>query len=578
MDNNAGVAAARTEEELVIYEPAGKTQVRPITGRVSLGRAAANDLSYPEDSGLSRQHLVIERVGPDLVLRDLGSKNGTELNSQRVSGAAVLHPGDRIKAGRLTIEYRSADLKSNRTVLFVESQATTASGGTIIATNLDAVLGRKTSKGSSRPVDALIRAGQELAAHRPLSELFSLILDLSIQAVQASRGVLLTMNGGELEVQAATGENFQISSRVRDRVLHEKASLLVVDALSDSDFAERKSIVQQSVRSIIAVPLQTREAVIGLLYVDLTNVARFFTPDDLNLLTVMANIAAIRIEHAHLIEVEAAERIHSRELLQAAEIQRGLLPRAAPEAPGLELAGYNLPCQTVGGDYFDYLPYGEGKLALLVGDVAGKGMPAALLMASLQAHAQALTESGGEVRNVIAKLNKAVTSRSPGNRFVTFFLAVFDPAASTLTYSNAGHNPPILMRADGSIERLEEGGMVLGIFAGASFEQKTTRFDEGDVLILYSDGVVEACPAGADDQFGEDRLVRIVGEGSELTLSGRIERVMDELRAWSGDGSFADDVTIMLARRRSGDTASETVSLRRPPSEIGSADSPESAP
>jgi serine phosphatase RsbU (regulator of sigma subunit) len=282
----------------------------------------------------------------------------------------------------------------------------------------------------------------------------------------------------------------------------------------------------------------------------------------LNLLTVMANIAAIRIEHAHLIEVEAAERIHSRELSQAAEIQRGLLPRSAPVVPGLELAGFNLPCRTVGGDYFDYLPYGEDKLALLVGDVAGKGMPAALLMASLQAHAQALTENGGEVRHVIAKLNKAVTSRSPGNRFVTFFLAVFDPVASTLTYSNAGHNPPMLIRANGSIERLEEGGIVLGIFGAASYLQKTTPFDPGDILILYSDGVVEACPADADEEFGEERLVRIVGENLALPLPRLIGSVMEALKTWSGDGSYADDVTIMLARRSAGEEPSiATVAL-----------------
>jgi serine phosphatase RsbU (regulator of sigma subunit) len=276
----------------------------------------------------------------------------------------------------------------------------------------------------------------------------------------------------------------------------------------------------------------------------------------------MANIAAIRIEHAHLIEVEAAERIHSRDLAQAADIQRGLLPRIAPVVTGLELAGYNLPCRTVGGDYFDYLPYGEGQLALAVGDVAGKVMPAALLMASLQAHAQALTENGGEVRNVVAKLNKAILSRSPGNRFITFFLAVFDPGTSTLTYCNAGHNPPMLIRADGSIERLEKGGLVLGIFAGATFEQGTTRFDIGDTLILYSDGVVEACPADTEDEFGEERLVRIVANSCAMDLQRVIERVMEELRTWSGDGSYADDVTIMLARRcAAADQSTRTLSF-----------------
>jgi serine phosphatase RsbU (regulator of sigma subunit) len=343
--------------------------------------------------------------------------------------------------------------------------------------------------------------------------------------------------------------------------MKEKASLLVVDALADSNFAERKSIVQQSVRSIIAVPLQTREAVIGLLYVDLTNLARFFTPDDLNLLTVMANIAAIRIEHAHLIEVEAAGRIHARELSQAGEIQRGLLPREAPVVAGLELAGYNLPCRGVGGDYFDYLPFGDGKMALLVGDVAGKGMPAALLMASLQAHTQALTESGGELRHVVAKLNKAVTSRSPGNRFVTFFMAAFDPATSSLTYCNAGHNPPIMIRANGAVERLEVGGMVLGIFAAAPYQEKTIPFDMGDLLILYSDGVVEACPANRDEEFGEERLINIVRSCSALPLPRVIERVMDAMRTWSIDGSYADDVTLVLARRSGAEPFCETVSL-----------------
>jgi serine phosphatase RsbU (regulator of sigma subunit) len=556
MTHETAAAAARSNEQLYVFEPTGGTLVIPFTqGRVSLGRAAGNDLSYPEDSGLSRQHLVIEWVGGDVVLRDLGSKNGTELNSARVTGSTVLQPGDRVRAGRVVIEYRKGDPAPCRKVEFVDSETASVSSGTVIATNLEAALEAPsknlpaTAFSGPRPVDALIRAGQELAAHRPLSELFSLILDLSIQAVQASRGVLLTVADGELTVQAATGEDFQISSGVRDRVINEKASVLVVDALSDSDFAERKSIVTQSVRSIIAVPLQTRAAVIGLLYVDLTNMARFFTHDDLNLLTVMANIAAIRIEHAHLIEVEAAERIHSRELSQAAEIQRGLLPRAAPAAPGLELAGYNLPCNTVGGDYFDYLPYGEDQLALLVGDVAGKGMPAALLMASLQAHAQALTEHGGELGHLIGKLNRAVTSRSPGNRFVTFFMAVFDPVRSTLTYCNAGHNPPMLIRRNGAVERLEGGGIVLGVFAGAAFEQFTTGFDPGDTLILYSDGVVEACPLNAEDEFGEERLCRIVAGSGSLALPGVIERVMEEMRVWSGTGSYADDVTLVLARR-----------------------------
>jgi serine phosphatase RsbU (regulator of sigma subunit) len=337
---------------------------------------------------------------------------------------------------------------------------------------------------------------------------------------------------------------------VRDRVLEEKSSLLVVDALSDSDFSDRKSIVLQGVRSMIAAPLETGGEVIGLLYVDLTNPTRCFTRDDLNLLTVMANIAAIRIRHAQLIEIEAAQRIHSRELAQAAEIQRALLPPSAPKVPGIELAGFNLPCHTVGGDYFDYLPYGEGRLALVVGDVAGKGMPAALLMASLQAHALALTEAGGDdLALLMSRLNRNVKQRTPGNRFITLFMAVFDGAAGTLTYCNAGHNPALLLRAGGEIARLEEGGLALGMFAGLPYSSRTVAFEPGDTLILYSDGVVEACAPGSEDEFGEQGLIASVRRGGADTVDRLIERVMDDLRGWSGDGTFADDVTIMLARR-----------------------------
>ena len=165
----------------------------------------------------------------------------------------------------------------------------------------------------------------------PLAELFKLIMNLSVEAVGATRGVLMTLEGNELVVQAALGEGFRISNTVRDRVIKEKTSLLVRDARLDEAFAERMSIVQQQIRSMLAVPLQTDDRVIGLIYLDSPHFIHEFTKDDLSLLTVMANVAAIRIEHTRLAEVEQAERIHAKELEQAAEIQRGLLPVQAPQ-------------------------------------------------------------------------------------------------------------------------------------------------------------------------------------------------------------------------------------------------------
>ena len=160
-------------------------------------------------------------------------------------------------------------------------------------------------------------------------------------------------------------------------------SVLVRDTQLDDAFKQRQSIVGQRVRTFMAVPLQTKDRIIGLIYVDSPSLTRVFTKDDLNLLTVMANIAAIRIEHARLAEIENQERLMAHELEQAAEIQRRFLPAQAPEVPGLDLAGHNAPCRTVGGDYFDFFPYPNGRVAMVLGDVSGKGMPASLLMMQL---------------------------------------------------------------------------------------------------------------------------------------------------------------------------------------------------
>src|SRR5439155_1245219 len=175
------------------------------------------------------------------------------------------------------------------------------------------------------------------------------MLDLAIQAVSAQRGVLMLLEGDQLVAKAHKGEGFRISTMVRDKAVNEKSSILVRDAQLDDAFKGRMSIVEQKVHTMMAVPLQTKERIIGLIYVDSPFILREFTKDDLSLLTLMANVAAFRIENTRLIEVEQGERIMKRDLSQAADIQRGMLPETAPNVPGVDLAGYNVPCRTVGG-------------------------------------------------------------------------------------------------------------------------------------------------------------------------------------------------------------------------------------
>ncbi len=545
--------------ELLITRPDGAARRVPLECQpVTVGRSSASDLCYPDDAGLSRRHLVVEPEADGWVARDLGSKNGTLINGARLTDGHHLSPGDRITAGHLVLEF-SSTTSSPETVIFVEGPPSESPASSTLVTSLEGVLGAQAGHPDGEaappaiegaaPMRALIRAGRELAGHRPLAELFEVIMDLSLEAVTASRGVLMTLECGDLVVRAARGEGFRISTAVRDKVLSERASLLVRDAQLEADFRERQSIVEQRVRSMIAVPLQTNDRVIGLIYVDAPNYVRDFSRDDLNLLTVMANVAAIRLEHARLAEIEQAERILERDLEQAAEIQRRLLPESAPIVPGADLAGFNTPCRTVGGDYFDFLPYPDGRVAVVVGDVAGKGMPAALLMSCLQARVQALAEEPVTVAGLVTRLNRSIAARCPSNKFITFFAAVLDPESGELAFCNAGHNPPLVVRRDGTFEKLEGGGIVLGILPSAVYAEKRRHLGSGDVLVLYSDGVTEATPAGSEDEFGEDRLAEVVAAHRGGTAKAILEAIRQAVTGWMAGAPAADDITLLVAKR-----------------------------
>jgi len=298
----------------------------------------------------------------------------------------------------------------------------------------------------------------------------------------------------------------------------------------------------------MAAPLQTKDRVIGLIYVDSPSLTRVFTEDDLKLLTVMANTAAIRIEHARLAEVEHQERLMERELQQAAEIQRRFLPSEAPEVPGLDLAGHNAPCRTVGGDYFDFFPYSNGRVGLVLGDVSGKGMPASLLMTSLQARVQVLIEEPENLGTVLSRLNRLTATNCPSNRFITFFMCVVDGATGEVVFANAGHNPPLIVRSSGSVEWLDAGGCVLGILPMMKYDESRTRLDPGDVLVIFSDGVTDAINPQEDD-FGEARLAACVSAHRTESSASIMDAVNRAIAEWSAGTPLPDDLTLLVARR-----------------------------
>jgi phosphoserine phosphatase RsbU/P len=549
--------------DIVIFGPEGESKTVPLEkAAMSLGRSSDNDLSYPNDPWLSRYHLCFEQQGSAWCVRDCDSRNGTIVNAMQLKEPHSLRPGDRIYAGHLTIEVRVDPTDPVRSIVsFVQpSQDVYEQKGTVV-TNLEKVLGQtkafhksryeEITLATTRVVRALIRAGQELASHRPLDKLFDVILDLALTAVEASRGVILTLEKeGELNLRASKGDNFTISTLVRDRVLREKCSLMISDAQLDEAFREQKSILIHKVRSVMAVPLQAGDRVIGLIYVDTGNLLRPFSQEDLDLLTVMANVAAIRIEQARLIEVEQSEKLMESELASASEIQRGLLPTEDPNYDGYEIAGLNLPCQTVGGDYYDYLPYQDGRLAIVVGDVAGKGLSASLVMSSLQARVHMLAESSPDPANALTVLNRNVAKRCPPGRFITFFYGVLDPITGRLQYANAGHNHPLLIRADRSFAELAGHSMVMGLLPDVRYQTYEITLQPGDMLALFSDGVTEARKPDMVEEFGDQRLAGFLASHLDQSAQKIIDELVSYVRNWSGNGSFADDFTTVIVKRK----------------------------
>jgi sigma-B regulation protein RsbU (phosphoserine phosphatase) len=543
--------------ELLISGPEDSSKtVELAEDNLSLGRSADNDLPYPQDPWLSRYHLRFERQNGDWFVKDCASRNGTTVNNTSLKQRYRLRKGDRIYAGHLTIEVRESPRAPAQPVVSFVAQDERKTTGETIVTSLDEVLSKTANATESdstlttnRVVRALIRAGQELAVHRPLMEVFGAILEFSLSAISAKRGVILTLEqNGELAVRASKGEGFSISTAVRDSVLRDKCSLMIRDAQVDDVFRRQKSIVLHSVRSMMAVPLQTGDRVIGLIYVDNGAVIHPFSQEDLDLLTVMANVAAIRIEHARLALIEQMEQLMESELAQASEIQRSLLPAEAPVSKEYELAGHNVPCRTVGGDYYDFLPYPDGRLGLVIGDVSGKGLPAALMMSSLQARVQMLIETQPDPASAVGVLNRNIAARCPLGRFITFFYGLLDPATGLLSYSNAGHNYPLVIRADGSVERLSGGGIIMGLLPTAPYELKHIQLNPGDLLALYSDGVTEAAN-DRDHEFGEHGLIDFLLAHRSAPCAEIANGLVQHVRNWSAAPSFADDFTIVLARR-----------------------------
>ncbi|HKO43963.1 MAG TPA: SpoIIE family protein phosphatase [Pyrinomonadaceae bacterium] len=542
--------------------------------RITLGRSARNDLCIP-DPFASRVHAEVRREGEEYFLQDLGSANGTLYNGGTVEGTVPLTPGGRIQIGETEIVFDDGSYHSSMGATMITDNSSTslpeatialASGDRTTSGLLEAIEGARTKPEQSvaarvaREGDLLAlisKVGITLLASSTLNETLEQIVSLVFEAVPADRCLLMMRDGENEEMRVAVarlrdrvGEvgEIRVSRNVMDEVVMRGNSVLTSDAQHDPRFASG-TMVLQGVRSVLAVPLGVSDKVFGIIYADSPIAEGRFTEDHLKLLTTLASVAAIRVENAKLVEARFQQERLERELQLASEIQQRFQPAAPPQVAGYELQGISFPCYEIGGDYYDFIRRADGRLVIALGDVSGKGTAAALLMSSLHAAIHAQTGSHDTLVDTVTAVNKYLAENIPPNRFVTLFFAELDPESGALSFLNAGHNPPLIVHAAGTVEQLSSGGLPLGIKGDAEYREGRTHLKHGDVLVIYSDGVTEAAsPSG--EEFGPTRLYEVVSRNVDASAAGIRDRIESALTKFSQGTQAADDITLVIVKRQ----------------------------
>ena len=519
------------------------------TNQVSIGRASECTLPI-KDRYLSRRHAEIVPDGTGWILKDLGSANGTYLNGARVDGEVPLAPGDRIRMGDTEILFDTPESSTDR-ILAIADTAERPSIA-IPITDID----RLPEATDVARLHTLNTLAKDLIEDRPMNELFGFIVDRVLEHLKASRAALALLNEdgrsfSHVEVRRADADDdteLTISNTLLATIVEEKKALAFLDVNADEKLSMAHSIVMQGIRSIIAAPLTIGDAVVGMLYVDYLITQRSITADDVRLLAQVARFAAIKLETTRLREQAIQKRIMDEELRTAASIQRRLLPPAPHGIAGYSFAGTNQPCRTVSGDYYDFAVRPHGKVYFVIGDVSGKGVTAGLMMAGLQVAFRIFSKLDPDPATFVTQLNGALREILPRSKFVSLFLGRLDTNTGEIEFVNAGHTPPLWIRADGARE-ITEGDLLLGVITMAEYVNRRIRLHPGESLILFTDGVSEARNA-EDVELGSVKLARellpMYGADAETAAHAVTNTVL--AHAGSTD-ALDDDVTIVVVAR-----------------------------
>jgi len=305
-------------------------------------------------------------------------------------------------------------------------------------------------------------------------------------------------------------------------------------------------MVLPTLRGSASFPLKAKDAVVGVLNVE-SDKPDVYKTHELELMNAFAGLAAVTVERAKLHRQMLSARRLEHELAIARRIQKTFLPPGNPKIDGFDIAGLNIPSAEVGGDYYDFIPIVENQYGIAIGDVSGNGIPASLIMAAFRASLKAEIRNNFAIRAILNKVNNLLFESVERDRYVTAAYGVLDSKNKIFTFSNAGHNHPILFRNTGELQYLKEGGMALGIFANSSYEENSVFLKSGDIMLFYTDGVTEIKDEN-EIEFGEQRLIDAVKTSKEKSASGIINYIIDEIKKFSKDSEFEDDITLILIK------------------------------
>ena len=523
---------------LVVTDSLGRRIVALDKPVFTIGRRTETDLRLP-GADISRLHAEISIENGACVLRDPESRFGSFVNDEKVVERVLAH-ADRIRFGQAG---------ETEILFFINDEAPSVEKSAVLAAT------------ELRQMAALLEGLRALGSGRVLDEVLALVLDSAIEVTGAERGFIMLQDRGQLEFKLArargkvtlSGKSFQTSRKIPESVFA-TGQQTIVDDLLEGELADmHKGTVALGIRHVLCTPLRLvryveradqkgADEIIGVLYLDSRDRGALRSASAQQALDTLSAEAALAIENARLYREALDKAKFEQELKVAAAIQQSLLPPAARDGVFYSTAAASVACRAVGGDFFDYVDLESGSFGFIVGDVAGKGSPAALLAAAVLGMFSAEATYHNSACAVITRLNHGLFRRAIENKFLTTFYGMLSKDGA-LTYCNAGHNAPVLISGT-TVRRLETGGMVLGLFELASFEEETVQLKPGDVVIAFSDGVTEAMNE-VGDEFTDDRLLASLAANRGGSPQQLIDGVIKDVRLFCGDATQSDDVTIL---------------------------------